>query len=129
MVQTVPSLRYVILVTEVALTSESQQPSFPASLIRDACFSLPSAVCLAATSIHAMGGLSFVQVIHSSLPQPASAGHGLPDWPSGILVTPQQAVLPAFSKVALTKGAVKHILRTAGCAGMTPVHAQPHQYL
>lgn len=62
-VQTVPSLRYVILVAEVAASNGAlQQPHFPASLIRDACFSLPSAVCLAATSIQASGGLSFVQV-------------------------------------------------------------------
>ena len=61
-VQTVPSLRYVILVAEAAASNGAwQQPQFPASLIRDACFSLPAAVCLAATSIQATGGLSFIQ--------------------------------------------------------------------
>ena len=67
-VQTAPSLRYVILVAEAAASDGGlQQPHFPSSLICDACFSLPSAVCLAATSIQASGGLSFIQASLSPL--------------------------------------------------------------
>ena len=50
------------MVAEVAAGEHGwQQPPFPATLIRDACFSLPLAICLAATSIPANGGLSFIQ--------------------------------------------------------------------